>query len=393
MPNKIELASDEKCTGCMACLNICHKNAIHTIQNRQGFYRPQIDLSRCVYCGLCENVCPQKNNLRYACTNQTYYAFKNKDEIRRRSSSGGVFTWISDVVLDQNGIIIGVIMDENLKAVHISADDEKVRNLMRGSKYVQSEIGYIYRIVKQYLDKGRKVFFTGTPCQCEGLLVFLGEKQDKTNLLTLDFICEGGASPLIFNDFISYYEKKKGIKIRYANFRDKDHVKYGATVFGRRLVVSEYLSPNGNGDYVYDRKINDRFHDNMFLGVLQQEACMKCKFHSYDHCTDFTCGDFHRYRKGDGFNDELGISELLVNSEKAQKFLKDHGNEVILHECTREDVWQPLLEQDMQNSLYRRLFWHLYKEYGFEKASGLILIHIYKIKLVRKIARVKNKLK
>lgn len=381
--HKIRLATDIQCTGCMACRNICPVDAITSIQNKRGFYRPDINHTKCIKCEKCVKTCPQINKKTFEIENQSYYAFKNTDYIRRESSSGGVFTWLSDYILEQNGTIFGCILDQNLHVIHVGSNDKKTRDKMRGSKYVQSDIGLVYRNVKRALEENRKVLFTGTPCQCEGLLSYLGKMSENENLFTLDFICEGGASPFIFKDFIKYYEGIKKIHIKDVFFRDKQRYPYEKPpILSRRLIV-EGENSSGKESFYYNRKINDRFHDCLFTYTLQQNACEKCKFHSYNHCTDFTCGDFHRYHLNVDMKDDLGLSELLINSSKAEHLIQSVKKRPQIFPCKKQDVWQPLLEDHGKVWFLKKLFWKIYQKKGFEAATRLIYIHIYHVKIQR----------
>lgn len=387
----IILATDDVCTGCMACRNICPVDAISTIQNDRGFYRPAINHDLCLSCGKCMNVCPQISKRIFDCCEQHYYAFKHTDEVRLKSSSGGVFTWLSDYVLEEGGVVYGCVMDSNLNIFHIGTEEIDMRDKMCGSKYVQSNVGLVYREIKQYLNNGRMVLFSGTPCQCEGLISYLGDLANSNKLFTLDFICEGGSSPAVFKDFIEYYQNKRNITISGVSFRDKCSMSYKPNVIlSRRLVVSCKSNQNGEEKICYDRKINDRFHDCLFLCGLQQKVCEKCKFHSYDHCTDITCGDFHRYNLDEEFKDNLGLSEIIVNTPKAEHLVKNIKDVPYLIECRKEDVWQPLLEHNERVWNLKDKFWVMYKESGFEAASRLILPHIRRARIKKVLGNFKQ---
>ena len=387
----IILTTDDKCTGCMACRNICPVDAISSIQNERGFYRPEINYDICLSCGKCMSVCPQICERKIYCEEQHFYAFKHTDEVRLESSSGGVFTWLSDYVLGEGGVVYGCVMDSDLNVFHIGTEETDMRNKMRKSKYVQSDVGLVYREIEKHLYNGQMVLFSGTPCQCEALILYLGDLAESDKLYTLDFICEGGASPAIFKDFIEYYQNKKGITISGVDFRDKCSVSYKpGVVFGRRLVVYYKHDQDEKEQICYNRRINDRFHDCLFLCGLQQKACERCKYHSYDHCTDITCGDFHRYNLDESFKDNLGLSEIIVNTKKAEKLVKSIKDTPYLIECTKKDVWQPLLEHKERVWNRKDEFWNVYKKNGFEAASRLILPYIRKVKVMKLLGKFKQ---
>lgn len=201
-----EIMIDKKCSGCMACVNICPKDAIK-IKRIDGFEYPYIDDKICIKCGKCNISCPIINNHEEKKYSQKVYAAKNKNtEIRMNSSSGGVFTLIAEWILDNNGVVFGAKFNEKMQVVHDYAETKEGLAVLRGSKYVQSQIGISYKKVKEFLESGKKVLFTGTPCQVEGLLSFLGKKYD--NLYTQDIICHGVPSPLVWKKYIEYKEAK-----------------------------------------------------------------------------------------------------------------------------------------------------------------------------------------
>ena len=189
----------EKCTGCMACYNACPFNAIEIIQNEKGFYEPHIIEEKCKKCKKCVITCPQ-NNLAEKKENKVVYAAWSNSEIEREeSTSGGIFSEIAKKVLEEDGIVVGAIYDENFKVVHGILTNKEDLQKTRGSKYVQSYIGDSFKIVKKYLDEGRKVLFSGVACQIAGLKNFLNKKYN--NLITVDVLCHGVPSPMIFEEY------------------------------------------------------------------------------------------------------------------------------------------------------------------------------------------------
>ena len=197
---KIDTLEKKDCSGCMACMNICPKNAIMMKEDKNGFKYPKIDEKLCIDCGLCSKACPVINKLKENLYNIKVYACKNKDEnIRKKSSSGGLFTLFAKYILDQEGVVFGAKYDENLRVIHDYIEKDDNINEFRGSKYVQSDINSTYAKAKKFLSNGRKVLFTGTPCQIEGLITYLGKNY--SNLYTQDFICHGVPSPKVWKKY------------------------------------------------------------------------------------------------------------------------------------------------------------------------------------------------
>ena len=204
----IQITEKSKCTGCHACVNACPKNCIGMVSDEEGFLYPEIRQTECVNCGKCEKVCPLLNGkTKNPDALQIGYAAYNKDEtIRLKSSSGGIFTLLAEWIIQQGGVVVGAAMTEDCKSVQhtIAETIEDLENL-RGSKYLQSTIGTIFKTVKKYLDSGRLVLFTGTPCQIGGLYSYLGKEYD--NLYTQDLICHGVPSPLIWKNYVELRER------------------------------------------------------------------------------------------------------------------------------------------------------------------------------------------
>lgn len=217
----MQIENLKNCTGCSACFASCPKNAISLVPNEEGFLYPQIDSSKCIQCGLCEKVCPTLNIQQGANKNPKAFAVINDDEkIRMESSSGGVFTAVAKKVIEENGIVFGVKLDEHQKAVFSFTENVEGLSEFRGSKYVQAQVGNAFKECKNFLIENKKVLFTGTPCQIEGLKLFLGKEYE--NLLTMDIICHGVPSPLVWKKYTEFCEKKFASRIVKTAFRRKN---------------------------------------------------------------------------------------------------------------------------------------------------------------------------
>lgn len=184
------LCDRDICTGCMACVNTCRHGAIQIGIDIEGFYRPSVDAEKCIDCGLCYNICPQIHPLKKLEYRQTAFHCYHKDfKIRRKSSSGGLFSAVGDKIISGDGICYGVKLDDSLKAIFSSSDtDGNTTDCYKGSKYVQAQVKEdTFKNVRRYLAQGKIVLFSGTPCQVAGLKKFLGHDYD--NLYTMDFLC------------------------------------------------------------------------------------------------------------------------------------------------------------------------------------------------------------
>lgn len=218
----ISITSKEMCCGCAACEQRCPKSCIVMREDEEGFLYPQTDMSKCIDCGLCEKVCPvlnqgEKRKPLYV------YAAKNKNpQIQLYSSSGGVFTHIAEQIIQNNGVVFGARFDENWAVKHDYTETLEGLAAMRGSKYVQSRIGSTYQQAKDFLEAGRLVLFSGTPCQIRGLKLFLAKEYE--NLLTVDLVCHGVPSPEIWRQYLHEIIATGGGPTY--KFRVSDHIPY-----------------------------------------------------------------------------------------------------------------------------------------------------------------------
>ena len=298
----------DKCTGCGACKNICPKDAIDLRENEYGFVYPVIDEEKCIECNLCSNTCekifeaPLSAPLKaYACT------IKDKNSLMK-SSSGGVFSVLAEYILENGGAVCGCIYGDDFKPMHICSEKKEDYYLMRKSKYVQSDTGLVYRDVKNRLDAGQNVLFTGTPCQVSALKGYLGKRYE--NLLCVDLICHGVPSYGMFKKFLQYLENKYKTKITDFDFRSK---KYTWQRFTSEFTDSSNKVKN-IGKY-------DEFYMHGFsLGYMMRLSCYECRYATENRIGDITIGDFWGYDKLELSCDKInGISVCMLNSENALK--------------------------------------------------------------------------
>ncbi|MGN0385617.1 MAG: polysaccharide pyruvyl transferase family protein [Lachnospiraceae bacterium] len=303
------------CTGCGACANACPSNALKIVMDERGFYKPQYQVQNCVNCGKCINVCPLgdrkvKNNNKET---PTAYAVWAEDEIRMKSSSGGVFYQLASYVIERSGIVFGVRWDEKFVAITDCTDNIEELPLYMHSKYVQSRVGMAYTKTKEYLEEGRMVLFVGTPCQIAGLKSYLGEIWNNQCLYTVDLVCFGVPSNGIFQ---KYLEENYSIdNIRNITFREKEIRGWSPT--GYKIEIQ-------NGDCLF-REMKDDCYQQLFHGVLfRNETCEKCEYYKIPRIGDLTIGDFWGIDIHDRtWNDGKGTSLVLLNSSKAEKLWGD----------------------------------------------------------------------
>lgn len=315
----------ENCSGCSACYSACPSNAISMQRDGEGFLYPIIDLEKCTDCGLCRRICPvlNKDNKKEHGLDPVCYAAWNKDEsVRMDSSSGGIFSSLAKYVLKNNGFVCGASFDNENQLKHIIISNEKDLPKIRGAKYLQSEIGNVFYDIQKLLQDNKNVLFAGTPCQVAGLNAFLRKEYDR--LITVDVVCHGTPSPLVFDRYIKDIEQSAGEKIEEIKFRDKST---GWKTYS--------LSLGGKGKSQIYKNIFDQndfgrgFLSNLYLKPL----CTECPFTSIHRNSDITLGDFWgiwNYKKE--LDDDKGTSLVLVNSVKGAATFTKVKNEIFSEE-------------------------------------------------------------
>lgn len=303
----MELVKREKCSGCMACRNACPKNVIN-IRNIDGFEYPEIDKENCINCGLCRKVCPIISEEARKESKKIVYACKANDEkIRMNSSSGGIFTLVAEKILEEKGVVFAARFNEEFEVIHDYTESVSELDYYRGSKYLQSKIGMSYKNVKKFLIEKRKVLFVGTPCQVDGLLSYLGKKYE--NLYTIDLICHGVPSEKVWKKYLLYKQKKHNSKIQNVNFRRKEEAGWSNFQMYLKSALKEEMENHNKDPYM------KLFLENYDL----RESCYQCNSKNENRKSDLTIADYwgiNDIRKE--FNDEKGVSAVIVNTEKGE---------------------------------------------------------------------------
>lgn len=227
----LQLTDKQDCCGCHACASVCARQCITMQEDNEGFLYPVVDASTCTDCGLCEKVCPVINQDEPRKPLKVYAAKNRNEEIRRQSSSGGIFTPLAESVIRDGGVVFGAKFDKDWNVVHAWTDTIEGITDFRGSKYVQSTIGDAYREAREFLKQGRKVLFSGTPCQIAGLRKFLRKEYD--NLLAVDVVCHGVPSPLVWRKYL----EETRVKLRAERDAGKNTVSVSAMPPLRRLEI------------------------------------------------------------------------------------------------------------------------------------------------------------
>lgn len=380
------IINSTKCYGCGACACSCNFGALKMGSNGQGFMYPILEQSKCKNCNSCYKVCPavddNLNKIRGAVKIGDVYSARNVDsEIRRKSSSGGVFYALSEYVLQNNGYVCGVVWNNDFTVRHILSNMRIDRDAMIQSKYIQSDMNSCYKDIKKKLEDGRSVLFTGTPCQCAALKIFL--RNVKTdNLVLCDVLCGGNVSPGFFKSYLNYIEKCKNDKTQGACFRTK---KLGWKQHHIRVTLNHTI-------YEGARRDNEPFFSLYLAKNIIRVSCFECAFASKERITDITLGDFWGI-VDKSIDDDIGISFIEVNTNKGAEILKNISDQLLTE---RRDINLAASKQinlrtaPIKPKNYDE-FWNCYVrnggEYTLKKYSVFGLRKRIKMKLL-KIAKV-----
>lgn len=330
MENYIVINNPKDCCGCFACLNACPKGAISMIEDKAGFIYPKVNTELCVNCGMCKKICvfTQKNHGENNEPEVCAAVIKDKDTLKK-SSSGGIFSALANAVINKSGVVFGAAWGEDFSLSHTAAKNEEDLEKLRGSKYVQSYVGTTFKEAKLLLEDGKFVCYSGTPCQISGLKSYLKKEYD--NLLTIDIICHGVPSHRMLKDDLYYVTGKNTDELKEVKFRDKH---YGWGVNGSIITDTSKIKYNaGTSPYYF-----------YFLkGEVYRDSCYNCRFPSENRQGDITLGDYWGIRgelikKLGDINPDLGVSAVLVNTEKGRKWLDLIKDDILVTPSSRKSV-------------------------------------------------------
>lgn len=304
----IEIKEKSYCTGCTACKQICRHNAIEMCYDEYGHLYPKVLKDKCVMCNLCEKVCPVSHKLQFdkPLQLQSYAAYTKNQKQRNTSTSGGIFSILSEYTINNDGIVYAARFDEKYHIRHSSFSSMDEIEPFKGSKYAQSDLSNIFIEIRNYLIKNKLVLFVGCPCQVAGLKSFLSK--DYENLITCDFICMSISSPKIWEEYLKYFWNVNNItKIV---FKDK--------VNGWHHGYWKMLIEDDKGKH-YSEWENDPFFSSYIKRLSARPSCFNCAFRQVSHISDFTISDCWGVDKViPEFDDNLGCSSVILQSNKAK---------------------------------------------------------------------------
>lgn len=326
----------KRCTGCGACKAVCPVQAIFMEADNEGFWHPQINRDLCIHCGRCSEVCPvydhnvtlvNKNSEEY----NIYAAWSLNPQIRYESTSGGIFSELAGTFMREGGVICGAVYDKQNMVCHIVSDKIEDIERLRQSKYVQSDMGDVYREIAKKLKQGRKVLFCGTPCQCAGIYRYCFMNHiDSDRLWLVDFICRGSNSPKVYRKFLDELEEKYQSHIIRVWFKNKY---YGWNRFSTKIELE-------NGACY----LEDRYHDVYIRGYIEENlyirpSCSECRFKGFYRTADISLADFWGIKLQDSDQDtDGGTSMVMIHTKKGQLLWNAISDAVYKVEKSLKDV-------------------------------------------------------
>lgn len=301
--------ADTACVGCGACKEVCPADAVSLHRDSEGFLQGKIDTQKCINCNMCTRVCPALDEPKKTDAKKIF-AFKAKDELRQSSASGGAFAALAEKILVDGGVCYGAVQNDDFDVSHVRCDTLEKLGLLQGTKYVQSDMSGCYENVKEDLEHGKKVLFSGTPCQVDALKHYVKTKNiDDDNLYLCDIICHGVPSPAFFKDFITWLEQHYKSRVVSYKFRSK-------TISWRGNSCHVVLE---DGRELKNDRISSAFMNVYYSGRITRNSCYECKYTSLDRISDITISDFWGLENTlPAFEDSLGVSMVMVNTEKGQ---------------------------------------------------------------------------
>ena len=333
---RIQIDYKKDCCGCGACAGKCPRQCIQMEEDKEGFLYPSVQQGLCIGCGLCEKVCPvlQKDTFYHGDTGERPMAIGgwHKDSsIRKDSSSGGAFTLFAARIIKEGGIVYGAAMDGSLRVRHIGVDTLEGLGKLRGSKYVQSSIGDAYPQIEGHLKAGRKVLFSGTPCQAAGLHSFL--QRGYGNLYTVDFICHGVPSPKVFSSYVQYLGEKHKDRIISYQFRPRDGKWHPS---GLQLGTGTVAGTKNGRIIRHTPGFRDYYMNGFLDDVYLRPSCYDCQFKCLPkYYSDITIADFWGVNKVDPeLFDGGGTSLVLLNSQKGTSLFEKTKGDFHYKECS-----------------------------------------------------------
>lgn len=387
----IKLCEQKQCTGCAACFSVCPTNSISMQENIYSEIHPVLNTDTCIQCGLCQDVCPQIKDISFKECIKCFAGWRNDEYKRRDSSSGGIAALLYEKFLDAGYVCYGVKYNLTKGAYYTLITSTEDIDQIKGSKYVQADVGEVFKEIGRKLKENKKILFIGTPCQVAGLenLISVKYKKFRKNITLIDFLCHGTVPGKYLLNEIHNIENKKKFCVDGISFRSNIPK------------INYYFSLYYNNKLRYSRKAELQPYFYGFLhSTFCRESCVECLYKCEKRVGDVTLGDFIGLGGMDPIKIPYGINPSLVfiNSKQGEKAIKLIQDESVLIERKAAEAISggPSFKQKNVDSNMRRRFRKLYISGGYDYAkkrtiNRKMIIDFYFAKLFSYTKRVIRK--
>ena len=391
----IHISDKANCCGCSACAQKCPKQCITMVEDKEGFLYPKVNEELCIQCGLCEKVCVELSQYDNR-TPLAAWAAKNNDEhIREKSSSGGVFSLLSEAVIRKDGVVFGVRFDDQWECTHDYIEKEEDIQLFRGSKYLPSKIGESYKNVEKFLKQGRKVLFSGTPCQIAGLNKFLNK--DYSNLYTVEVVCHGVPSPAVWRKYKESVMKNcardGGNSVSINSIPPSEICNQSLTGKGEIMGVNFRSKRLGWKNYCFDFTlakakgygqqnsvtVSQSAEKNPYMrlfvyNVILRPSCYQCPAKAGRNKSDITVGDFwHINDVMPEYNDDKGVTLVYLNTEKGKELfdrIDCDKKSLSVEDAINKPAWYRSSGKNPFRSIYYKMYKYLDFDFIAQKVTN-----------------------
>lgn len=350
--------NENMCCGCTVCSVVCPMDAISFEYNSEGFLYPNVNRDKCIGCLKCEGVCAYKRDLSKGieCEIHEVYAIRNKNkEIIEQSSSGGLFSALSDLYIENGNFVASCIYNPNEHSVNFEIYNDNIeRDLARGSKYIQAEIGTGFKALLEWIDKypDKKILVIGTGCQIAGLDKLLKETNKREKVCLVDLICHGAPSPLLWKKYAEYLEEEYMAKIDDVYFKDKTNGWESPSTFA---II--------NGKQVSIKPYADWFYGEWSI----RKSCYNCPYTQINRNSDITIGDFWGINNVmPEFYDKMGVSLAIIHTELGNDVFNNIKSKIEYRKSNETDCLQPRLVSSAKEPIDRQQFWDDIYTKGFK---------------------------
>ena len=322
----------EECFGCGACYQACPVQAISMEKDVEGFRYPVINNEACIHCNKCRKVCPAVDvNHSLNQIQKAWGGYYNSNSVREQSTSGGAFTAIAEEWMKDGDVIFGAELQGSSNVMHSCISDIKELDKFRRSKYLQSDTKNTFQEVKEYLSNGKKVLFSGTPCQIAGLKNYVGTHKNLDNLLLVEVVCEGVPTPKFTELYIKYLEKRFRKKVKGIDWRDKNKNKWDFEFMK--------ITFDDESEYKISRWFNP-FWSIWLQHLMSRPSCYSCPFATSERGADITIADLwgvHLYCP-ELYGKNKGCSLVTCNTKKGLEFWEKAQERMYGHELEIADA-------------------------------------------------------